>query len=221
MGCATCGVAATITNVGRRVGTDVAQLYLGDPASTGEPPRQLVGFRRVTLGAGRSASVRFIVTPRDTWWWDQSAPGGNSTGGGWSQTGGGYRLYVGDSSALANLPLRGSFTMSGTPAARQVVISAPHTMRAGQAVRVKLRLTASGNETLHDVRLALQLPQGWRVTPVGRTFLRTVDPSAAPTATFSVRPPSYAPNSNVVVSGTARLGPAARREAGVSVTVTR
>ena len=45
-------VSATVTNTGHGAGTDVAQLYLGDPAATGEPPRQLVGFQRVTLGAG-------------------------------------------------------------------------------------------------------------------------------------------------------------------------
>lgn len=79
-------VSATITNVGKRTGTDVAQLYLGDPASTDEPPRQLAAFSRIHLGPGRSTTLRFTITPRDTWWWDQSAPGGSSTGGEWSQT---------------------------------------------------------------------------------------------------------------------------------------
>jgi beta-glucosidase len=60
-------VSATITNVGRQSGSDVAQLYLGDPSSTGEPPRQLVGFRRVTLAPGQSARVQFTITPQDTW----------------------------------------------------------------------------------------------------------------------------------------------------------
>src|SRR5439155_623741 len=34
-------VSATVTNVGHRAGSEVAQLYLGDPAGAGEPPRQL------------------------------------------------------------------------------------------------------------------------------------------------------------------------------------
>ncbi len=214
-------VSATITNVGKRAGTDVAQLYLGDPASTGEPPRQLVGFQRVTLGAGRSATLRFTLTPRDTWWWDQSAPGGSSTGGGWSQTAGAYRVYVGDSSALANLPLRSSFTIPRTSGARQVVVQAPATIRAGQRARVRVTLTPSGDETLRGVRLALQVPQGWSVKPVGTTVFARVTPSAAPSANFVVRAPSYAPNSNVVVHATAALGQAAMREAGVTVTVNR
>ncbi len=41
-------VTATVTNTGHRSGTDVAQLYVTDPASAGEPPRQLKGFARVT-----------------------------------------------------------------------------------------------------------------------------------------------------------------------------
>ena len=212
-------VSATITNAGARAGTDVAQLYLGDPASSGEPPRQLVAYKRVTVGAGKSTAVRFTISPPNTWWWDQSAPGGSSTGGGWSQTAGTYRVYVGDSSALSNLPLRGAFNMTSTPAARQVEVMAPGAVSAGQTTRVKVALTRSGSETLRNVRLALQVPQGWTVKPVGPTVFGVVSPSAAPVATFVVRPPSYLPSSNAVLHATARLGPAATREAGTSIRV--
>ena len=93
--------------MGSRAGADVAQLYLGDPGATGqvdaagskgEPPRQLVGFQRVQLNPGQSTRVEFTITPRDTWWWDDAADG-------WDQTAGLYRVYVGDSSALAGLPV--------------------------------------------------------------------------------------------------------------------
>jgi beta-glucosidase len=212
-------VSATITNTGPRAGTDVAQLYLGDPASSGEPPRQLVAYKRVTLGAGDSTALRFTVNPRNTWWWDQAAPGASSTGGGWSQTAGTYRVYVGDSSALSNLPLRGTFGIQSTPAARQVVVTTSGAVTAGEPTRVKVKLTRSGNETLHNVRLALQTPQGWTVKPLGPTVFARVLPSAAPVATFVVRPPLYAPTSNAVVHATARLGPAATREAGTTIRV--
>jgi beta-glucosidase len=212
-------VSATITNVGARTGTDVAQLYLGDPAPSGEPPRQLVGYKRVTLGAGQSSALQFTISPPSTWWWDEAAPGGRSTGGGWSQAAGTYRVYLGDSSSLSNLPLRGSFTVTSTPAARQVVVTPLASVRAGRATRVKVKLTASGNETLHSVRLGLQAPQGWTVTPLGPTVFGHASPSAAPVATFVVRPPSYTPNTNAVLHATARLGPAATREAGTSVRV--
>ena len=206
-------VIAAIRNVGRRAGADVAQLYLGDPAGAAEPPRQLIGFQKVTLSPGRSAQVRFTVTPRDTWWWDQAAPG-------WSQTAGTYHLYLGDSSALANLPLRGAFTITATPAARRVVIRSPPTITPGHRVRVRVTLAASGNATLDQVRLALQVPQGWNVAPKGATSFHAVVPSHAPTATFSVTPPVWTPATNQVIHATALLGQDAMREAGVTVRVT-
>jgi beta-glucosidase len=205
-------VAATVTNTGSRYGADVAQLYLGDPAAAGEPPRQLVGFQRVALAPGASRRVAFTITPRDTWWSDDGASG-------WSQTAGTYQVDVGDSSALADLPLQGSFTMASTPAARQVQISAPSTISPGAPSTVTVRLTAAGDQTLYGVRLALQLPQGWSATPDGRTTFLVVSPSATPTASFTVTPPSWAPNTDAVVHATARLGPDAVREAGVQVTV--
>src|SRR6185312_4708220 len=134
-------VTAKVTNTGNRAGADVAQLYLGDPKAAGEPPRQLVGFQRVSLDPGQSARVQFTITPRDTWWWDQNAKG-------WNQSSGRYAVYVGDSSALSDLPLRNAFDINGTPGARQVVVNAPRTMNPGQTKKVTVRLTKGGNETL-------------------------------------------------------------------------
>jgi beta-glucosidase len=204
-------VSATVTNTGQRAGSDVAQLYLGDPSGSGEPPRQLAGFQRVSLAPGQSAQVSFTVTPQQMSWWNDSANG-------WTQTEGTYGVYVGDSSGLSSLPLQGTFTMSATPAARQVVVTAPSTMQPGQAATVQVQLTASGDETVPDVRLALQLPQGWTATPVGATDFSSVAPGTAPIATFQVTPPSYAPNASAVVHATATMGNMTR-EAGISVTV--
>ena len=204
-------VSGVITNTGKVAGSDVAQLYLGDPSATGEPPRQLEGFQRVSLAPGASARVSFVITPQDMSWWSDAANG-------WTQTAGSYRVYVGDSSALAGLPLQGSLTMASTPAARQVVVSAPSAMQASKVSAVRVTLTAAGNATLHGVRLALQLPQGWRAVPTGPTVFGFVPPGAAPTVTFLVRPPSYAPNASAVVHATATMGDL-QREAGVSVTV--
>lgn len=204
-------VSATVTNTGSRAGSDVAQLYLGDPSGAGEPPRQLAGFQRVSLGAGQSAQVTFTVTPQQESWWDDSANG-------WTQTEGTYTISVGDSSDPASLPLSGSYTMTATPAARQVVITAPSTMTPGQASTVQVKLSTGGDETLPDVQLALQLPQGWTATPTGSTDFTSVAPGTAPTATFQVTPPSYAPNTSAVVHATATVG-ALVREAGDTVTV--
>ena len=204
-------VSAVVTNTGHRSGSEVAQLYLGDPSGTGEPPRQLAGFQRVSLAPGASARVSFTITPQQVSWWDDAANG-------WTQTAGQYQVYVGGSSAPADLPLRASFTMSATPGARQVTVSAPSAMQPGQAASVRVTLTAAGNATLHGVRLALQLPQGWRAVPTGPAVFGSVAPGQAPAVTFMVTPPGYAPNASAVVHATATTGDWLR-EAGVNVTV--
>ena len=211
-------VSATVTNTGNRSGADVAQLYLTEPAAAGEPPRQLKGFQRVNLAPGQSSRVQFTVTPADISWFDTSAPGASATGGGWSQTAGLYQVYVGDSSSVANLPLRGAFLVTSTPGARQVVVSAPGTMTPGQASTVTVQLTAAGDQTLFGVRISLQVPQGWTAVPRTGSF-GVVRPGDAPTATFTVTPPSYAPNTSQTVHATADLGGSDTREAGVTVTV--
>jgi beta-glucosidase len=205
-------VTAKVTNAGNRAGTDVAQLYLGDPSASGEPPRQLVGFERVSLAPGQSSRVQFTITPRDTWWWDTNANG-------WTQSTGSYSVYVGDSSALANLPLRNAFDINGTPGARQVVVNAPRRIHPGQTKTVKVRLTKGGDETLRGVQVALQLPQGWTAQPIGQTSFGRLASGQAAVVKFRVTPPTWAPSTNSVVHATADLGPDAQREAGVTVTV--
>ncbi|HET6916750.1 MAG TPA: glycoside hydrolase family 3 C-terminal domain-containing protein [Acidimicrobiales bacterium] len=97
-------VTARVTNVGTRAGAEVAQCYVGLPAATGEPARQLRGFARVDLAPGKSAPVRFAVSAGDLATWS-GAPG---TVGTWAVTAGRYEVYVGDASSLAHLPLRAS-----------------------------------------------------------------------------------------------------------------
>jgi beta-glucosidase len=205
-------VSATITNTGSRTGSDVAQLYIGDPAKTGEPPRQLEGFQRVTLAPGKSAMVSFTVTPQQLSWWSDSANG-------WTQSPGNYRIYVGDSSAPANLPLRGTFTVTSSPGARQVGVTAPSTVTAGKSFTASVTLSAGGNQTLHAVKLALQVPQGWTVKPAGPTVFGIVQPGQAITATFQVTPSADSPALSAVVHATATMG-SAFRENGITVNVT-
>jgi beta-glucosidase len=103
----TVSVSATVTNTGTRAGSDVAQLYVGDPAATGEPPKQLKGFQRVTLNPGAATTVHFTVGIRDLSYWDPAAHG-------WTAPAGAYQLMVGDSSRA--LPLTGSVTLATTTA---------------------------------------------------------------------------------------------------------
>jgi beta-glucosidase len=86
-----------LANTGPRAGADIAQVYVGDPRRTGEPPEQLAGFARVTLAAGRRAPVTIPVRERSFAYWRLAT-------GRWTVTPGCYAIMVGDSSA--SLPLR-------------------------------------------------------------------------------------------------------------------
>jgi beta-glucosidase len=96
-------VTATVTNTGHRAGSDVAQLYLGDPAPAGEPPRQLKAFAKVSLAPGQSQPVRFTLDRHDLSYWNTAASA-------WVIAPGAFSVLVGDSSAPADLPLHGTFT---------------------------------------------------------------------------------------------------------------
>ena len=93
---------AWVTNTGSRAGTEVAQLYLGDPSSAGEPVRQLRGFQPVTLAPGQSKEVTFPLTARDLAYW-------NTGSSSWTVAPGTYQVRAGDSSALNDLSLHTSF----------------------------------------------------------------------------------------------------------------
>ena len=55
-------VSVRVTNVGERDGAEVVQLYLGDPvASVVRPVRRLIGYARLELAAGESATAAFRV----------------------------------------------------------------------------------------------------------------------------------------------------------------
>jgi beta-glucosidase len=118
-------VSATITNTGRVAGADVAQLYLSDPAAATEPPRQLKGFQKVSLRPGQSATVRFSLNGHDLSYW-------NSAANGWVVPAGQFGVYVGDSSALAGLPLHGGFTAAGPWHPREAGVSLFSAARAAE-----------------------------------------------------------------------------------------
>ncbi|WP_329392154.1 glycoside hydrolase family 3 N-terminal domain-containing protein [Streptomyces sp. NBC_01716] len=69
-------VAVTVRNTGEREGDEVVQLYLRDPvASIVQPVRRLRGFRRVTLAAGASTTVRFSLGADDFGFWTNDPDG--------------------------------------------------------------------------------------------------------------------------------------------------
>ncbi|MEV4709046.1 glycoside hydrolase family 3 C-terminal domain-containing protein [Actinoplanes sp. NPDC049316] len=98
-------VSYTITNTGGRAGAETAQVYVGQPAATGEPPNNLRGFDRVTLAPGQSRRITTTLDARSFQHWD----------GGWVTAGGAYRISVGSSSR--DLRLTGQVSLPPNPVA--------------------------------------------------------------------------------------------------------
>jgi beta-glucosidase len=64
-------VSVTVTNVGRRDGDEVAQLYIHQRhGSASRPVRELKGFQRLTLATGESQTVRFPLGPDELRYWN-------------------------------------------------------------------------------------------------------------------------------------------------------
>lgn len=99
-------VTFTLTNTGRVAGAEVAQVYLGLPASTGEPPHRLVGWKKVTLQPGAAQSVTIEIDANDS---SHPLSIWNTGSGAWQMPSGQYTVYLGD--ADANLTTAGTFTL--------------------------------------------------------------------------------------------------------------
>jgi beta-glucosidase len=99
-------VSFRVSNTGGRTGTETAQVYLGLPAGTGEPPKRLVGYAQVALGPGRSANVQVKLDPaaptHPLGYFDQASHR-------WRTAPGTYRVYVGTSER--DTPLTATFTV--------------------------------------------------------------------------------------------------------------
>ena len=92
-------VTFTVRNVGRRTGRTIAELYVSIPSpgqGVVEPPRQLKGYRAVTLRRGRSARVRIQLDSQSFSYWDVRRTG-------WAVPRGCFTIAVGRSSR--DLPL--------------------------------------------------------------------------------------------------------------------
>jgi beta-glucosidase len=126
----TATVTATVTNTGSRSGADVAQLYVTDPAASGQPPLQLEGFTRVNLQPGQSQTVSFPLTQQNLQYW-------NSTSNAWATSTGNYGISVGDSSA--SLPLTGTLAVASSQLGAPVTLTnpGPQEQLAGTAVSVQ------------------------------------------------------------------------------------
>jgi beta-glucosidase len=167
-------VTATVTNTGSRAGADVAQLYVTQPASSGEPPKQLQGFARVNLQPGASQTVTFPLT-------QQSLQYYNAASNAWATSTGSYGISVGDSDA--NLPLTGTLSVASAQLAQPLTVTTPGAQEglAGAAVSVQVAANdTTGGQT--PAFSATGLPAGTSISTAG---LITGTPTAAGTYTVT------------------------------------
>jgi beta-glucosidase len=212
-------VTATVTNTGKVAGADVAQLYLTDPASSGEPPRQLAGYQRVSLQPGQSTRVTFTLDARSLSYWNDAANG-------YVVPDGAFTAYLGDSSASADLPLQGSFSVTRSAGPQEISVHAPATLKTGGSNTVStVGVTFTNHSDVADfgVRLGLSVSTGGAPIPAadaarllgisGGQTVATVAPGGTVTANFQVNaPPNAAPGSyqftgtaSYAVSGSGRI----------------
>jgi beta-glucosidase len=100
-------VRVTVTNTGHRRGIAVPQLYLGLPSpspSVPQPPRQLKGYRSLTLDPGQRVTISFQLDRRAFSYWDVTTSR-------WRVARGCYGVFVGSSSR--DLPLHAVLSRGG------------------------------------------------------------------------------------------------------------
>jgi beta-glucosidase len=181
-------VTARITNTGRVAGADVAQLYVGDPAASDDPPEQLRGFQRITLNPGQTKTVSFPLTIHDLASWSGNA---------WKAQAGTYSIKVGDASnhlvlagsarlaraltgqvaagasgagvSLANTAVSADVTPnSGAPGAETVGVVNPYGYSSPKGAAVSFAMQAVDSDASQDLTFsATGLPPGLRIAPDG------------------------------------------------------
>jgi beta-glucosidase len=176
-------VSADVTNTGARPGSEVAQLYLSDPAATGEPANQLKGFQKVELQPHQTKRVQFELTAQDASYWSSDAHA-------WELGVGQYTVRVGDSSR--NLPLSAGFRVDRTSGPRFTKVTAPAIATGGKMLSVTTAFTNGATEPVRDAVTGLSLPKGWAATPRTPASFRTVRPGQTVSTTWSVTAASAA-----------------------------
>jgi beta-glucosidase len=84
-------VSVTVTNSGKRAGSEIAQLYVRDlVGSVTRPVKELKGFERVELAPGQSRDVTFTITPADLAFY--------TAAGRWESESGAFKVFVGGNS---------------------------------------------------------------------------------------------------------------------------
>ena len=188
-------VTATVTNTGSRAGPDDAQMYVSNPASSGNPPQQLAGFQRVSLNAGQSTTVTFPLPIHALANW-------SNTDNQWEAQAGTYGISVGNSSA--NRPLSGTTSLAHQLTGQVAAgTSAAGTSPANTAVSANVTPNSGvpGAATVGVVNpFGYSSPKG-----TGMSFaMQAVDSNTSQALTFTATglPPGISIASNGTISGT-------------------
>ena len=187
-------VTATVTNTGSVAGAEVAQMYVGDPAASQDPPEQLRGFQRVSLTPGQSATVSFPLNIHDLASW-------STADNQWEAQAGTYSIKVGDASN--NLALTGSTSLAQELTGQIAAgASADGVSLANTAVSANVTANSGvpGAETVGVVN-----PYGYS-SPKGATVsfaMQGVDSNSAQSLTYTATglPPGITIASNGTISG--------------------
>ncbi len=104
------GATFTLTNTGSRDGAETAQMYVGLPgASVFRPSKELKGFKKVFLKAGKSKTVTIPFDDKTFRYW-------NVKKNGWAVEGGTYEIMIGPNAAEVLLTAEVSLAGDGAPA---------------------------------------------------------------------------------------------------------
>ncbi|WP_407918089.1 glycoside hydrolase family 3 C-terminal domain-containing protein, partial [Kitasatospora sp. NE20-6] len=96
-------VGFDVTNTGTRAGSEVAQVYVGQPAASGEPPKNLRGFQKIALDPGQTRHVSLTLDARSFQYWS----------GSWTTAAGTHTVSVGSSSRDIRLTGQTTVTTGG------------------------------------------------------------------------------------------------------------
>ncbi|WP_160144983.1 glycoside hydrolase family 3 C-terminal domain-containing protein [Actinacidiphila yanglinensis] len=189
-------LSVDVTNTGARSGSDVVQVYLGHPAGSGEPPKELATFAKVEVKPGRTERVHLTLGADALRVWDSSAHD-------WTVQDGRYPVYVGESSA--DTPLSTSVTVRRSVGTQYTGVTAAPTTAAGSTQTVRQTFTNTGDSTVRNARLALSLPTGWTATAAGHggTTFPAVGAHASVSTSWTVTAPADATAGTATLTGRA------------------
>jgi beta-glucosidase len=136
-------ISFEVSNIGDRVGDEVAQLYIHDVvASLARPVMELKRFKRIRLAPGESTVVRFQLTPDDLAFYDINMRKVVEPGD--------FEVMVGSSSG--DIRLRGSFKVNRTiRTAFECSLLSPEKVKAKAGELVRISLLVSNKGTISDL----------------------------------------------------------------------